>query len=230
MKTAFFLAGMAGVLMVGTARGDEKMTFEFQDPATHATLLHGEETVHRDGPDIVKHTVYLWKNDPAQQEETRYDAESLRLATYRFEDKLSGEMASVTVKDGKAEVEYREDKDSKTDTDDIEWGSLALCGKALPDLILKGWSKLQAGSALDFDLYVPFRMETIGFHAVRKEASAGATRILVEPRNWMIRQFAPAIEFEFATTGAVPRLTSYLGPSMVRIGGESNRKVEILFK
>jgi hypothetical protein len=221
---------MGGGARAHAADGGDPQTFEFFDPSTHKPLVRGEEHVTRDGGDLVKHTVYkTLDGEAAQVEDARYNADSLKLATYHFEDHLSGETADVKVKDGHAHVQYRDDAKSEMKQDDIDWGPDAISGKALPEMILRNWDKLAGGAAIPFELYVPFRLECMAFQAVRKPLPDGQVAIVVEPRNWMIRQLAPQITFVFSAA-TPPKLALYRGPSMVDIAGESNKKVEIVFK
>lgn len=228
---------VAALVMAGRTMAAEAVTvgFEFLDPKTQAPLVKGVERLEQDGAMVVKHTEYkaLEGDKVAQTEDSRYAADSLALDFYHFEDKQTGEMADVRVKDGKAQVQYRADKDADVKTGEIDWTARSLSGKAIPELIQRHWKELLAGDTVIFDLYVPFRLETYTFRA-RMDGEPAAkddgkpVTIRIEPKNWLVRQVAPSIDFVWKTEPQ-PRLVRYRGPSMVDIAGEKNRKVEIRF-
>jgi len=212
-------------------------SFEFLDPGTLTPLVRGEERTLAGGSTVVKKTSYRTATGltPLQTEECRYNGRTLVVATYHYEDAGSGEMVDLKVASAKAQVTYRASHEDHARRATIDWTPTSHTGKELPDLILHNWERIGRGDNVYFELYVPFRLETIGFRAIRAEASIRepqATKpvtIRIEPRNWFIRQVAPSIAFTFDAAIMPPHLVRYDGPSPVDIHGERNRKVVIRF-
>jgi len=218
-------------MILGTAL---VVPFSFYAPGDRTkVLVKGEERIEVQGSSVEKKTNYTDSEGKlAATEECRYDAATLALEHYHFEDLKTGELADIRVKNGKAKTQYRSPGDKKIDESEIDWTNSDVSGKALPEIILKNWASIAKGGQVDVDLYVPFRMSTIGFRAVRHgEALVKDTvTVRLEPTNWVIRQFAPTIYFSFVEGEPLPKLVHYKGPSMVDIDGKKNMTVEIDFR
>lgn len=205
--------------------------FELRAPGGKTVLLQGAESVIEEGAFVTRHTEYKNRQgEVAQTEDFRYDSASLRMASYRFDDRETGEMAAVDVYDGKAKTQYRALREDTVQESTMPWDETTLSGKAIPMVLLQSFARLQAGKSVEFDLYVPFKMTTFGFRAVRDSGpEAAPVKIRVEASNWLIRQFAPTIYFTFDTSASPPKLVRYEGPAAVAIDGEKHRAVEIQF-
>ena len=229
---------LAGVLVMVAASSKilaaavpQVSNFEVQDAEHRATVLRIEERNTQVGLDSLQERQYRSrKNDPAGFESVRLRGEAQQLVSYVFEDLGSGERIDLKVDGNKASVQYRPSKDAEVKSKDLSWGENALTGSLLPGFIAKQWATLDAGRTVDFELFVPFRMETIGFRLLRTATNSEdkTVTITAEASNWLIRQFAPAISFVFSS-GVPPRLLKYQGPAPVQIDGEQIKAVEIDF-
>ena len=207
-------------------------TFVVQDAEHSAPLLHIEERNSQVGADVIQERQYLrLKNAVAGSETVRLRGAAQRLAAYEFEDFGSGERVELKVDGDKATAHYRPAKDAEVKRKELPWGPNALTGNLLPALITKQWAALDAGKAIECDLFVPFRLETIGFRVQRTASndSDKTVTITADASNWLIRQFAPAIRFVYSTE-TPPRLLRYQGPAPVKIDGEPVSKVVIDFR
>jgi hypothetical protein len=212
----------------------ETQTFELRDPKTKQVLVTGAEHVRSQNGAIIRHTEYKAGNELVATEDATIDKGRLVVHQYRFQDLKTGEEATLAVKAGKANATYRKAKGRGVDEEVLDWTKSSLHGKLLPDLLLGNWDKLQRGEAIEFDLYVPFRMDTIRFRATKNDkpmviSQRKLTSFRVEPTNFVIRQLAPTIFFTFEDTPG-RRLVHYRGPSLVDIAGEKNRTVDIFFQ
>jgi len=196
-------------------------------------LVQAEERLVQEGDLVRSATIY--KDDDgveAQIEECVYDPKTLAISYYRFEDKKSGELSEVIVEGERARTKHRADATSSTSTDEIAWGPQSFAGKIMPELLRRNWAALMAGDEVRFDLYLPFRMSTIGFRLVRHDETlaGGAVSFRAEPSNWIIRQFAPTVYFTYDAPGVeAAKLVHFRGPASVAIDGKKHRTVEARF-
>ena len=162
-------------------------------------------------------------------ETVRYLPESLATVGYYCEDHSLGEVAEVSVKDGKARASYRPNTTAAVKHAELPWTPNTFVGSALPIVMVKHWAELREGKTVDFDLYVPFRLEIVGFRLMRQaDTTPNRIKIIAEARNWLIRQFAPSISFTFVDQNP-PTMASFSGPAPVSFGGESHKPVTIDF-
>lgn len=229
MRAALLLSATGGWAVTETTQ-----TFKALDPKTRQVLVTGAEHVRSQNGAIVRHTEYKAGNELVATEDTTIDKRRLVVHQYRFQDLKTGEEATLVVDGAKANATYRKAKARGVDKEVIDWTKSSLHGKLLPDLLLGNWDELQRGGAIEFDLYVPFRMDTIRFRATRNDKPMVVSRkkltsFRVEPTNFLIRQLAPTIFFTFEDA-AGHALVHYRGPSLVDIAGEKNRTVDIFFQ
>jgi hypothetical protein len=231
-----FLAGvvvMTAATGIGRAESASQVsTFVVQEAEHSAPLLRIEERHSQVGADVVQERRYLHlKNAVAGSETVRLRGAAQQLAAYEFEDLGSGERVELKVDGDKATAQYRPAKDAEVKSKELPWGPNAVTGNLLPALITKQWATLDAGKTIDCDLFVPFRLETIGFRVQRtaKSDSDKTVTITADASNWLIRQFAPAIHFVYSTE-TPPRLLRYQGPAPVKIDGETVNSVVIDFR
>jgi len=231
-----FLAGVLAMMSahstVFAGAAAKVSTFQVQDAEHRATVLRIEERNSQVGLDSLQERLYRGlKNDLAGSESIRLRGESQQLVAYLFEDLGSGEHIDLKVDGGHASVQYRPSKDAEVKSKDLNWAANALTGSLLPGFIAKQWATLDAGKTVDFELFVPFRMETIAFRLLRTATNSEDKTVIItaEASNWLIRQFAPAISFVYGS-GVPRRLLKYQGPAPVQIGGEKIKAVEIDFR
>jgi hypothetical protein len=227
----------AAILLAATrswAVTETTQTFKLLDPKTKQVLVTGAEHVRAQNGAVVRHTEYRAGNELVATEDATIDGKRLMVQQYRFRNLKTGEEATLAVKAGKASATYRKAKGRGVDEEVIDWSKSSLHGKLLPELLLGNWDELQRGEAVEFDLYVPFRMDTIRFRATKNDkpmvvSQRKLTTFRVEPTNFVIRQLAPTIYFTFEDSAA-RGLLHYRGPSLVDIAGEKNRTVDIFFQ
>ena len=208
--------------------------FSFVDPATRTPLVLGEDELRREGGIAVRTTTY---RDPAHavigRETCRYDATTLALEAFTFEDLQLGERSEVTVRDGRAAVSYRDGAGAGARTAEIAWSTGACSPRLLGDLIVSRWDELRKTGELSFEMYVPFLLQTVGFR-LRMTAGTedGSWRVRAEPKGFVLRRFVPRIEVSFADAddGGGPRLVGYKGPAAVAIGGVRFKPIEVVFQ
>ena len=212
--------------------------FTMVDPDTRHALVTGEQSVMVAGDGTVRRRA-TYAATPAGDappvaaaaaEEVTVDAGSGALRAYHFEDPATGELVDIQVGGREAQVRYRADADSRLRSDAIPWGASCIPGMVLPDLMVRQWHRLAAGEPVAFELFVPFRLGTMGFSATARHLSGATWTVAVAPRNWLLRPVVPRIEFDFMVRSqGKPTVTAYRGPAAVAIGGEKHRPVVIDF-
>lgn len=206
--------------------------FAFLDPKTQAPLVSGVDEVQREGVVTVRKTTYRdAQNAVIGVETTRYNLETLALESYEFQDLQVGEHVAVkVVAGGRAAVSYVGERGGAARTDEIDWDEHSFTPKLLAELIQARWRDVVGGKDVKFDMYVPFLLKTLGFRLKPGKADRDGRRtVRVEPTNFMLKAFVPAIDFTFVEAAGVPRLVTYAGPAAVAIGGEKHKAVEIRF-
>ena len=174
-------------------------------------------------------TRYVQGTRLAGVETWTYVPKLLTTVSYQCENFLTGEFSEVQVIGRKAKVIYRPDASEEQSTKEIDWSETTFAGNALPVFIVKHWDQIKSGASIDFSLYVPFRLEAIGFKLTPQFGSAPHTiQVQAEARNWLIRQFAPTITFTFVD-GPEPIMTAYEGPAQLAINGDKLARVKIDF-
>ena len=222
MPIAHALTGING--MVATYRIHE---IGSEQPALRAEARSGLDS------GVASMTTRYWAIANATNlsgiETVRYLPESLATVSYYCEDHSIGEVAEVSIKDGKANVSYRPNTTAPVKYAELPWTPNTFVGSALPIVMAKHWAELREGKTVDFDLYVPFRLESVGFRLTRQaDTPPNRIKIIAEARNWLIRQFAPSISFTFIDQNP-PTMASFSGPAPVSLGGERHRPVTIDF-
>jgi hypothetical protein len=174
-------------------------------------------------------TRYVQGTTLAGIETWTYVPRLLSTVSYRCENYLNGEFTEVTVSGLKAKVIYRPNASEEHITKEVTWTDRTFAGNALPVFIVKNWDKIKKGESIEFDLFVPFRQETLAFKLTPQFASAPRTiKVMAEARNWLIRQFAPTISFTFVD-GVEPTMTAYDGPTQLAINGDRLARIKIDF-
>jgi hypothetical protein len=205
------------------------LTFELRDATTNEVLLQGSETVTRIATGERRETTYSDGTDrPSPREIYDVDADG-RMLTYRYDDAATGEQIEVRdAGNGSLAIAYRERQGAERRVTSLAKRPKMIHGKALPQLILAEWDALSAGDTVTFDLVVPQRLETFSFRIRRVAAGEGGRpTFVVDAGNWLVRQFAPTLTFVFDESSR--RVTDFVGPSAVEIGGERHRRVRIGF-
>jgi hypothetical protein len=221
--------GLSLFLVSSGAGQAQHLTFELRDVATNDVLLQGSEIVTRTATGERRETTYSDGTDrPSPREVYDVDADG-RMLSYRYDDAATGE--EIEVRDagnGTWAVAYRERQGAVRRAVSLGKRSKVIHGKALPELIIAEWQTLAAGDTVTFDLVVPQRLETFSFRIRREPAGEGGRpTFVVDAGNWLVRQFAPTLTFVFDESSR--RVTDFVGPSAVEIGGERHRPVRIGF-
>lgn len=204
--------------------------FSFVDPDSKQALVHGDDSVVQEGATIVRTTLYRDRSQALiARESCRYKAATLALEHYTFEDLQLGERSEVSVAGTRAAVSYRDRHDAALKSDEIEWDAQSFSPKLLADLIALRWQDLTRKGSVDFDMFVPFMLRTMGFRLrLVRDADAKTRVVTVEPSLFLLRPFVPSIAFTFADEAA-PRLLAYRGPASVPIAGERHKQIEVMF-
>lgn len=219
MQVAKAVLGVEGeaVSYALTIPGETKPVYEAQSRSSLVDGIAGMTTRYVQGTTLAG--VETWS----------YIPKALTTVSYRSENYLTGEFSEVLVSGRKAKVCYRADASEELSSKEINWGERTFAGSSVPIFIVKHWTSIKAGESLDFELYVPFREETLGFKLTPKFGSAPRTvKVQAEARNWLIRQFAPTISFTFVD-GPEPVMTAYEGPTQLAINGDRMVRVQIDF-
>ncbi|MBI2603072.1 MAG: hypothetical protein HYW48_08445 [Deltaproteobacteria bacterium] len=202
--------------------------FIIYEPETRKVLAHGTEVLEENGQDLVKKTTYYIGDLVGQEEYVRFKRETYTLVDYEFKDQMFGEYAKVVVKGQLAKISYKGIHDKNMRNKDLAWTPQMVSGKYIPEMIVSAWDKLMGGEYLYFDLYVPYRMDTVGFRVRKENSSDGVITFLMEASSFFIRPFAPKLRFTFEST-AMRRLLRYQGPSIVAIDGKKDLEVVVEF-
>lgn len=215
------------------AMPDPVVEISLRDPARNDVLAQAVVSNQRDSDVRRQTTAYAAADGISLGVEELAEFRGDELSLFISHDSRSGERVEVRVgDDGTFHIESREGPQVPPRVSRLKAPRGTVLGPSIPALLMRHWSALKAGETVRFPLLVPEHRDTYVFRARREpDPSPGAARIVVDADAWLIRAFAPTLEFHFAETpdAAHPRLRELLAPSPVVIDGQRHRPVRLVF-
>lgn len=209
-----------------------RIDFTIEQKKTGNVVYSGyEDIVEKDGK-VEKKAYYKDpKGNVVQTEFFSYDSKTLQILDYEYINKLTNESTILKSTGKDVAISYRGKQEKDYKKGKITWTDTTYHGKTFNQLILKHWDSIVSGKDFEFDLFLPFRFETIPFALVLKEKTEKGERYVfaVEAQNFIVRQFAPTLE---ATYYDKPKrqISSFYGPTTLPINGETGEMVVVKFE
>jgi len=196
-------------------------------------LYNGErKQVKKDGVVSVK-SVYTDMNGKVlDNSEVSYEEESLRVLSSKSEDLRFGAKTELTLSGDSMRIYYKEDSKSAAKTETVKWGAETATSSTVTELIIHNWVKLASGKAVELDLVVASRQETIRFRLMKdKQATLGGKSMMVirmEPNSWIIRKLVDPMYF-YLSEEMPHRLVEYHGRSSIKTEDGKDQDLRMVF-
>lgn len=210
-----------------------RINFVVRDPKTREVYFTGYETTGQDGDMVRKETFYFDLNKKeVQYEEVVYDTKSLRVLSYIFSNKVTGEETMLKSEGETIRIRQRDNVSESYQEETMEWGKNYYHEKVLNELILRNWDSLQKGEKLKFELLIPQMFDTFGFQFVYqgRKSVDNEERAVFRPelRSFILRALAPRTYYQYSP-GANPELRQYNRPCTIPIKGKEDKEIEIVY-
>lgn len=231
---------LASIIIASQTQAEEletfRLNFTVHNPETDKKVLYGYEDFSYKKDSIEKKAYYfdLKKNLVQTEFATLSHDDKLRLMTYDFSNKLTGEMTEVKSENGKMQIKYRPANESEIKSGSMAWEKNMYHIKAFHDLILKHWQSLTKGKSFGFTLAVDDAFDSYDFNIVPKGKAKKNGKMIytfaLEADSFFVRQVAPKVETEYTFDKVKgPQLYSFLAPTSVPIGGKTGEMVTIKY-
>ena len=194
---------LAGDVFANAPSKDYQIKFSIHDPKSDKQYFTGyEDITHNEGKVTKKAFYYDDKKKLLQTEFVVFDQNTLKVLDYDYDNRITGEASKLNVVGNKVKITYVEKAGEKPKLGEMSWEDNMYHGKTFHQLILRNWKTLSQGKEYDFSLLIPYRFESIDFQIVNKgktkKDGKEVTTIAIEPDSFLIRQFAPKLEAEYA--------------------------------
>ena len=209
------------------------ITLAFHDLKTGKQLYKGTRTqVNKDGVITVQSTYTDMNGQELDRSTTIYEAASLRVVSSNSEDIRFGKREQLALTGDKMKIVYVEGKGEKAETEVITWGAESATTSTVAEMMIKNWAPLAAGKAVELDLVVPSRTETIRFRFKkdRNETLDGQAMMVVrmEPNSWLIRKLVDPMFFFFSES--MPhKLIEYHGRASIKTADNKDQDLRMVF-
>ncbi len=208
----------------------QRINFDVFDATTKTKIFFGHELISQNQNTLQKETYYFdLQGIKVQSEMVVYDLASLKTKKYELKNYVSGEIASMNIKNDQISFTYKANgKADIIQNDQLKVSGDQYHGKVLHHLIVRNWEQLESGLAKSFKLLVPFRQEQYAFKIEASKLDPNTSVVTLEPDSWLLRNFVEPMNFYYSIT-PYKRLTKYVGATTIVTDNNSQRKIEILF-
>ncbi len=212
---------------------ETRSTFRVRDPSSGEIYFTGtDQRMWREQSLLRETRFYDLKGSLVFQEVTELTRADDSLLSYRFQDLLGGGQTSLVRKDNEVVSEHQEEKSSAAQKARFAIRRDLLAPAQVEAFIQRNWEAILSKKTLEFEMIVPQRSASYGFEVLLKdqEERAGKRlyRIVMQPRNFLLRLLAPKLELLWIADPA-PHMVLFRGPSPALIRGEKNRILDIEF-
>ena len=210
-----------------------KLSLTFHDLKSGKLLYKGTRTqVTKNGKVTVNSSYTDLSGKELDRGNTVYEADSLRVLSSESEDIRFGKLEKLTLSGDKLKIEYIKGKGEQAETEEIIWGAETATSSTVAEMMINNWVALASGKAVELDLVVPSRTETIRFR-FKKDRNAtldGKAMMVVrmEPNSWLIRKLVDPMFFYF--TESMPHLLKeYHGRSSIKTADNKDQDLRMVF-